>query len=209
VKLKKTLLSFRCQVAVAQFAANALTATEEVEDLTMLQSTLFTLQQQQLLQLQLIQQLQHQLTVSSHDGGVVVNNAAAAGESNSAANNEQQTPVKQKDEEDEDDEDEDDFDDDNKARVTDQQKSRSNNNNNNAHSQQSGETPLNPTFASLLNCPNQDPNRPLSPGLQEDNKHDQHSNTLDILQKRAQEVRKYLFIHLLLHCLSKSTFVLH
>lgn len=56
------------KVAVAQFAAAALSkgANESsIKDLTMLQSALFTLQHQQVFQMQLIEQLQYQLANSN------------------------------------------------------------------------------------------------------------------------------------------------
>lgn len=56
------------KVAMAQFAAAALSkgANENsVKDLTMLQSALFTLQHQQVFQMQLIEQLQYQLAKNS------------------------------------------------------------------------------------------------------------------------------------------------
>ncbi|CAH1183720.1 unnamed protein product [Phaedon cochleariae] len=55
------------KVAVAQFAATAMANNTDnetaLQDLAVLQSTLFTLQHQQVLQLQLINQLQHQLQI--------------------------------------------------------------------------------------------------------------------------------------------------
>lgn len=56
------------KVAVAQFAAAALSKgpnESSVKDLTMLQSALFTLQHQQVFQMQLIEQLQYQLAKTS------------------------------------------------------------------------------------------------------------------------------------------------
>lgn len=60
------------KVAVAQFAATALAGSADSEaalqDLALLQSTLYTLQHQQVFQLQLISQLQQQLSIT-HAGG--------------------------------------------------------------------------------------------------------------------------------------------
>ncbi|KAK6622663.1 hypothetical protein RUM43_008505 [Polyplax serrata] len=61
------------KVAVAQFAATALATNGDnpaaLQELAVLQSTLFTLQQQQMMQLSLIQQLQNHLTVHPKDEG--------------------------------------------------------------------------------------------------------------------------------------------
>ncbi|XP_060517270.1 homeotic protein spalt-major-like isoform X2 [Cylas formicarius] len=58
------------KVAVAQFAATAMANNSDneaaLQELAVLQSTLFTLQHQQVLQLQLINQLQHQLQIDRH-----------------------------------------------------------------------------------------------------------------------------------------------
>lgn len=56
------------KVAVAQFAATALAGTADASDLAMVQSTIFNVQRQHLMQLQLIQHLQSQL---KRAGGVV------------------------------------------------------------------------------------------------------------------------------------------
>ncbi|XP_030555634.1 homeotic protein spalt-major [Drosophila novamexicana] len=56
------------KVAVAQFAATALAGTTDPNDLAMVQSTIFNVQRQHLMQLQLIQHLQSQL---KRAGGVV------------------------------------------------------------------------------------------------------------------------------------------
>lgn len=59
------------KVAVAQFAANAIANSPDsetaIKELAMLQTTLFTLQHQQVFQLQLIQQLQSQLSMNQPD----------------------------------------------------------------------------------------------------------------------------------------------
>lgn len=59
------------KVAVAQFAANAIANSPDsetaIKELAMLQTTLFTLQHQQVFQLQLIQQLQSQLSMNKPD----------------------------------------------------------------------------------------------------------------------------------------------
>lgn len=61
------------KVAVAQFAATALATNGDnpaaLQELAVLQSTLFTLQQQQMMQLSLIQQLQNHLTVHPKEEG--------------------------------------------------------------------------------------------------------------------------------------------
>ncbi|KAL0274078.1 UNVERIFIED_CONTAM: hypothetical protein PYX00_006593 [Menopon gallinae] len=61
------------KVAVAQFAATALATGGDnpaaLQELAVLQSTLFTLQQQQMMQLSLIQQLQNHLTVHPKEDG--------------------------------------------------------------------------------------------------------------------------------------------
>lgn len=73
-------------------------------------------------------------------------------------------------------------------------------NNNSDGGNNAGGGGLNPAFASLLNCSNLDPNRPLSPGLQSHQINNNHltqtdvPNTLEMLQKRTQEVGVSLFL---------------
>lgn len=61
----------KTKIAIAQFAAAALskgTNENSAKDLTMLQSALFTLQHQQVFQMQLIEQLQYQLAKTAAKG---------------------------------------------------------------------------------------------------------------------------------------------
>ncbi|CAL8070088.1 unnamed protein product [Orchesella dallaii] len=179
------------KVAMSQFASNALNAVSSndssktsIQDLALLQSTLITLQQQQLLQLQLIQQLQQQA-----DDQVTSNHP----KSNTPPKEKKipQPVLKQKS---------------NEKKETENRKDQDQ-----EGKKHSGISSLSPHFASLLNCGNQDPNRPLSPGLPNifendngghiQNQHDPMAmmsnmmipppppvNTLEVLQKRAQEV---------------------
>ena len=62
------------KMAIAQFAANAMAnngqqSPQALQELAVLQSTLYALQQQQIMQLQLIQQLQQQLQINQTEGG--------------------------------------------------------------------------------------------------------------------------------------------
>ncbi|CAG7678922.1 unnamed protein product [Allacma fusca] len=196
------------KVAMAQFAANALNnhATKNTknnnngsfQELAALQTTLFTLQQQQLLQLQLLQHLQQQLVSKSdqnsvqHDDSSPPNSPSPVPStsttpqppdiSSSSSKPNSLSPLKQT--------------------------TKPNTNSNNSTTSSSmgtvnatnGSEGLNPHFASLLNCANQDPNQPLSPGLPPgasstsilspngDLNIIREPNTLEVLQKRTQEV---------------------
>ncbi|CAG7726796.1 unnamed protein product [Allacma fusca] len=183
------------KVAVAELTAAAIqSSTSEyssasLQDLALIQSTLFTLQQQQLVQLQLIQQLLTQLAMCN-------------GELDSGQDSEPSSPLpldmenghehrKPRDDKD-------------KSTVTKSDKRTSaspeepsNNRISSNAPSSTGET-LSMKFASMLNCGNQDPNRPLSPGLASsyslnsimmpDGGSSEEPNTLEMLQKRAQEV---------------------
>ena len=70
------------KMAIAQFAANAMANNGQqspaaMQELAVLQSTLYALQQQQIMQLQLIQQLQQQLQINPPEGGAAAAVAAA------------------------------------------------------------------------------------------------------------------------------------
>lgn len=71
------------KMAIAQFAASAMAASKEpqspaaLQELAVLQSTLYALQQQQIMQLQLIQQLQQQLQINNQAEGAAQASAAA------------------------------------------------------------------------------------------------------------------------------------
>ncbi|XP_050306967.1 homeotic protein spalt-major-like isoform X2 [Anthonomus grandis grandis] len=82
------------KVAVAQFAATAMANNTDnetaLQELAVLQSTLFTLQHQQVLQLQLINQLQHQLQIDRHKEDD--QSGSPAQSDNEEENSEEQSP---------------------------------------------------------------------------------------------------------------------
>ncbi|XP_035702512.1 sal-like protein 1 isoform X4 [Folsomia candida] len=242
------------KVAVAQLAANALANNngENAQDLAVLQSTLFTLQQQQLLQLQLIQQLQHQLHVSNSNSdedelslssppppppppptsSSLPGSGGPQGKPENVENHHQQHhhhhhPRSQHPQqsqstksgrsnkkprskennvitEDEIIDEEEEGRTKSNSTTTTTTTTTANNNNGLKHNNNnsdggggggsSGGCGLSPAFATLLNCPNQDPNRPLSPGLQSHQINNNHltqtdvPNTLAMLQRRTEEV---------------------
>lgn len=208
----------------SQFAASALESNPSVQDLTVLHQTLLTLQQQQLLQLQLIQQLQNQLHPQSEgsdddneeepddDERAMVEGRSASSTTGGHRPRKQRRsgpgaePSLEMDDRGEDGSGEE------QDRLSAQsQKSKQEQaaaNNGSVKCSNSNGDGLSPHFATLLNCHDtQDPNQPLSPGLQSSFESDGLGpgngmngqaggmgsglgslNSLEMLQKRAEEV---------------------
>ena len=178
------------KAAVAELTAAAIQSSTtdyssaSLQDLALIQSTLFTLQQQQIVQLQLVQQLLAQLAMCT-DGEL--------DESMQECSSEPGSPMRESHENDSEIQ--------SSTRRKEPEKNGNSDNKAPAGSISSSET-LSSKFASLFNCGgNQDPNRPLSPGLAaqsslnailmpDDNNGGTTSslNTLEMLTKRAQEV---------------------